>query len=418
MHTGVHASKIDSLSAKDEVQNFLATALGENGLLMMNRCAGISFTESDRIYNQLYFTVQDTIVVEDPVTRQPHYKTTQRDVSGLRVLDTQSRFSSISNNNITRLMDRNSWQIHKADIDRNGYTDLVIDIDTAGVAVVMDMGNKFEGHVLVDNRDFYSYNFKKFISLPDGNTALVLRHNPCTLGQRSSRPKTISYIIDTVTNQADTLYKIITMVDSIYLWKGGVRTYSHRWVDSDTIDMKRYRATDTIVYKFGGFVKYNPNTNHAAIAKIAYHQLFNFDDPGNACIEVNKNGTCFLHYEQYDTMFSGRLNNTARSGLWGLAEYLDANTNNYSNNRNNAAIQHGNVFVIHFNDGTTKEIVYGKCRPPMALGQLSKKLSEASYTIHWQPVDKSVDLDCSCTSRPVVEWSSSLCDCDSIDEVW
>lgn len=375
----------------------------------------------------MYLSTPDTIEVEDPVTRAIHKKNFPKDSNGLRTVDVQNRiYDTTVCQYIVRLLDIKTWHIHKADLDGNGYSDLVIDIDTAGVTVVMDMGNRFEGHILLDNRDFISYSFKGFMTLPDGSTALLLRHNPCTLAERSKGPAIVSYITENVTDvmdgkgiiKTDTLYKVITMIDSIYLWKGDVPSYSHRWVNSDTIDMRRYNLTDTIVYKFNAFVKYNPNPLHADIAKISYHQLYEYNHKDNACVEINANGECYLHYDGYDTTFSARVDKTKLKNLWDLAEYLDIKLNNYSDPGNNAAVRYGNVFVVHFGDGTTKEIVFGKCIPPIGLGYLSEKIADISINVDWQPSEKCVDDLCPCEQRPVVKWSGARCDCESIDEVW
>ncbi|MCB0695905.1 MAG: hypothetical protein KDC07_00990 [Chitinophagaceae bacterium] len=406
------------------MEQFLSVELGETGVLYFKRCTGISVTERNRLYNHLYFEIPDTIYVEDPVTSEVYRTTVQRDSSGLRTLDSQSLSLFIPYDRIVSLMKEQSWHMYKADIDRNGNTDLVIDIGMSGTIVLMDMGERVEGHALLDNKDFLSYSFRKFTLLPDGSTALVLRHNPCTLRERTARPSTISYITDTITggtsggSRIDTMYKIVTIIDSIYNWNAGKPYYSYRCVQSDTVDMKRYHVYDTLVYQFDGFVKYNAHSIHKSIAKIVYHKIFSSDDPMNACVEVNVNGACYLRFEEHDATFSGTINRAELVSLWGLAEYLDIDRNEYSDNCNDDQIRHGNVFVIQFEDGTIKEIVFGKCTPPMGLGYLSKKLSDISRTVYWQPAEKCSVPECICKHKPEVQWSGARCDCASIDEVW
>lgn len=406
-----YANKIDSLSARADVLKFLEDNFTEHGILSTYRCIGISSTK--RMY--IYYSIPDTIFVEDPVTRELHDKTVPKDTSHFKNKDILRFPLHLPLENIMYALNEKTWQIHKADIDGNGYTDMVINFDTAGVIVVMDTVMGYEAHILNDSYDFTSYTFMNFMPLPDGSKALILRHNPCTLQNQTAARKIITYITDSNTGKPlkDTLYKVITVIDSIYLWRSDTPYYSHRWVNSDTVDMKRYRMMDTVVFKFNGFAKYNSHSNAATISKIGYYFYADYEE----CLEIQRDGQCFLHYPDYDTTFSAQLDHVKLDELWSFAAYLGVQPGKYEECGSFSGLSRG-AFIIHFTDGTKRELVFGTKTPPMGLGYLGLKLSEISFDLDWQPATKCKGPDCPCPKLDTSKWKYTVdCECRSIDMV-
>lgn len=406
-----YANKIDSLSARADVLKFLEDNFKEQGVLSTHRCIGNSSTKRLNIY----FSIPDTIFVEDPITRELHAKTVPKDTSQLRNKDILRFPLHLPLENIMWAFKEKAWQIHKADIDGNGYTDMVINFDTAGVIVVMDTKKGYEAHILNDSYDFTSYTFMNFMPLPDGTKALILRHNPCTLENQTAARKIITYITDSNTDMPlkDTLYKVITVIDSIYLWRSDTPYYSHRWVNSDTVDMKRYSMMDTVVFKFNGFAKYNSHLSAAAISKIGYYFYADYEE----CMEIQSDGKCFLRYPDYDTTFSAQLDIKRLDELWDFAAYLGVQPGKYEECGSFSGLSRG-AFIIYFSDGTKRELVFGTKTPPMGLGYLGLKLSEISFDLDWQPSAKCKGPGCPCPKLDTSKWKYTVdCECRSIDMV-
>ncbi len=407
----VYANKIDSLKTQADVLAFLETNFSEHGVLSTHRCIGISSTKRLNIY----FSIPDTIFVEDPVTRELHAKTVPRDTSYWREADRGRLPLHLPLENIMYALNKRAWQFHKGDIDGNGYTDMVINIDTAGVIVVMDIITGYGTHILNDSYDFTSYTFRNFIPLPDGSKALVLRHNPCTLEHQTAQEKNISYITKpgSANNKEaeDTLYKVIMVAYPQCSWDSP--SISRQYIIKDTVDIKRYSMMDTVVFKFNGFAKYNPHFNTSSISKIGYYYRSDYEN----CIEIQSNGQCYLRYPDYDTMFSAQLDNKRLNELWHFAAYLDVPSGKYEECGSFSGFSKG-AFIIHFTDGTKKELVFGTKTPPMGLGYLSLKLSEISYGLDWQPAEKCKGQNCPCPKLDTTKWKYTVdCNCRSIDEV-
>lgn len=406
-----YANKIDSLKTRADVLKFLEDNFTEHGILSTHRCIGISSTK--RMY--IYYSIPDTIFAEDPITRELHAKTVPKDTSHFKNKDILRFPLHLPLENIMYALNEKDWQIHKADIDGNGYTDMVINFDSAGVIVVMDTVKGYEAHILNDSYDFTSYTFMGFLPLPDGSKALILRHNPCTLENQTAAKKIITYITDTNADKPlrDTLYKVITVIDSIYLWRSDTPYYSHRWVNSDTVGMKRYSMMDTVVFKFNGFAKYNPHANAATISKIGYYFYADYEERA----EIQSDGQCFLHYPDYDTTFYAQLDDVKLDELWNFAAYLDVPSGKYQECGSFSGFSRG-AFIIHFSDGTKRELVFGTKTPPMGLGYLGLKLSEMSYGLDWQPAGKCSGPDCPCPKLDTSKWKYTIdCECRSIDMV-
>jgi hypothetical protein len=393
----VYANKIDSLTSREAVRKFLVEHFNERGILGINRCIGISPAKRLGIFFPIPY---DTIEIEDPVTREFVLRTMPRDTSYLWRKTTKEYPLHIPPENILNAMEMRNWQFYKADIDGNGFTDILVDIDTYGVFTMMDMGDRYEGHILGDSYDFHSYAFRDFITLPDGSNALLLRRNPCTLDNRSFKNKTITYLTRPGNDnmRMDTLYKIVMIADSIYKCRTG--EFSYLKIISDTVDIKRYNKTDTIVFKFNGFARYNSQVNQLSIDKIGYYFY-------GSCMEIHKNGEGFLRDTNYDTTFFAQLGSNQLSELWDYATYLNIQSGEYDSQ--GALNRSAGAFVLYFSDGTEKELVFSTGIPPMGLGYLSVKLAEAGYEMDWQPMKKYNNADV-CKKREIAEWEYTV-DC-------
>lgn len=413
-----YAGAIDSLTTKEQIQKFLVDKLGENGVISLSACADV--TQSLR--SRLYLFGFDTIMVEDPITNEMMPTPMPRDSSSLQGVD-HRRSIYFPIENIVEIMSRRPWQFYKSDIDQNGLTDMAINIDSGGVIVVMDEGSKIEGHIPWDAPDFSSYSFKGFTSLPDGSKALLLRHHPCTLEEQTSG-LTVSYVTDTISLpgtataaiKIDTVYKIITRVDTLCVCPHINKVSKQEvYIISDTVDMKRYRLTDTVVFKNGGFAKYNPKSKPAGITKIGYYHFAYgaYQD----CMEVNRNGLCLLQYGGYDTVFSANLDREHLNELWDFMSYVNSDPVFQEDANGATPKDRGGMFVIQFDDGTVKEMPFGRGAPPIGLGYLSKKLSDVSDAVNWQS-SKTNSVDCPCKRIAIKKWSQTIdCDCRSIDMI-
>lgn len=406
-----YANKIDSLKTRADVLKFLEENFTEHGVLSTHRCIGNSSTKRLNIY----FSIPDTIFVEDPITRELHAKTVPKDTSQLRNMYILGLPLHLPLKNIMYALNEKAWQIHKADIDGNGHTDMVINFDTAGVIVVMDTVKGYEAHILNDSYDFTSYTFMNFMPLPDGTKALILRHNPCTLEHQTAQKKNVTYITKTGSfnnKQADdTLYKIITVTypQGCGWDSGATSTYSI----SDTVNMKRYSMLDTVVFKFNGFAKYNSHVPAAAISKIGYYFYADYEE----CMDIYRDGQCYLRYPDYDTTFSALLDIKRLDELWDFAAYLGVQPGKYEECGSFSGLSRG-AFIIYFSDGTKRELVFGTKTPPMGLGYLGLKLSEISFDLDWQPSAKCKGPGCPCPKLDTSKWKYTVdCECRSIDMV-
>jgi len=377
-----YANAIDSLSTKEDIQKFLVASLGKNGIILPDKCEGIF--------------VHDT---------------------GIRYTDTGTYDYPFDE--VVKMMDDAPWHIYKEDIDCNGRTDMVID---AGIVlIVMDMGDHFEGHIFAGMPSWYfptwnTYSFKNFIFLPDGTRALLLRHdhNPCRSVQHAVLKGNLSYVTNTVAGNTentaplkiDTLYKVTIGNDTA--WRPTYSTDSVRFTVysfADTVDMRLYNMTDTIVYKFNGFTNYKPCFKPGGISKIDYcyinipHAMSTIST--SACLEINKNGICFFQYlEEYNRCSSAILDSVRVQNLFNFISYIDMKSvqDLYWCESLEGGV--GGIFTIFFDDGTVKKISVWSHRLPMALGYLSKSLADISWALNWQPSDKPQDFKCSCKMPP------------------
>ncbi|MBW7914130.1 MAG: hypothetical protein H3C54_10665 [Taibaiella sp.] len=336
LHRG-YANKIDSLTTKEEVQAFLAANLGESGVAFPLYCVDISQTEKIKMY------LSEDISVEDPVTREVVLRTrvsVEPDSNDNCCKDypfVNEKFSDIA-----PLLNNDSFRIYKADLDGNGYTDIVV--DGGIIVVVMDMIDRVEGYMFTPIQNVLR--LEHGISLPDKSNAFLLKYKHCG---------------------ADTA------------------------------------AVDTIVYKYNAFVKYNPHYKSVGIRKINYY-FSNSSDmvciERQSCMEINKDGRCYLKYAdppfepgRYDTTFSATLDSKQVSELWSLIGYINVNSKKdaYAHWINHGE---GGTFVFYFDDGTVKRITVWATIPPISLRYLSKNIAGISRELKWSPSLSQPDFEC------------------------
>ena len=315
---------------------FLAANLGESGVAFPLYCVDISQAEKIKMY------LSEDISVEDPVTRKVMIHTVERDSNDNCFKDypfVKQKFSDIA-----PLLNNDSFRIYKADLDGNGYTDIVV--DGGIIVVVMDMIDRVEGYMFTPIQNVLR--LERGISLPDKSKAFLLKYKHC---------------------------------------------------GEDTA------AVDTIVYKFNAFVKYNPHYKPVGIRKINYY-FSNSSDmvciERQSCMEINKDGRCYLKYVdppfepgRYDTTFSATLDSKQVSELWSLIGYINVKSKKdaYADWINHGE---GGTFVFHFDDGTVKRIIVCATVPPISLRYLSKNIASISREIQWSPCKSQPDFECPC----------------------
>lgn len=176
-------------------------------------------------------------------------------------------------------------------------------------------------------------------------------------------------------------------------------------------DKRNERLLGLVVLK--GFEKYNPHANAATISKIGYYFYADYEER----MEIQSDGQCYLSYPGYDTMFTARLETKQLAELWNFTSYLDVPSGKYKECGTFRGFSRG-AFIIHFTDGTKRELVFGTKTPPMGLGYLGLKLSEISYRLDWQPAEKCSGPDIPCPKLDTSKWKYTVdCSCRSIDEV-
>lgn len=414
-----YANKIDSLKTKEEVRQFLDDNLGEKGIFC-GRQMMLSQTAKIPIWLSNYFKSIDTVHVKDQAAHDKQRKEIQEQIDwGYRLFGRRDVSNGEYNLPVRfheQRLDYTNFHFHKADIDCNGLTDMIID---DGILIaIMDMGDSVQGMLVPSLVDRHLYGFKRFISLPDGTPALVLRHdkNPEKSRAHLYENGKVSYVMDTlietignkVSARIDTLYKIISGFGRLERLFGNpenpeLEIYQGEY--TDTVDMRLYNMEDTVVYRSYGFTQYKADFKPASISKICYYYS-NFVggvsgwEPSNGCMEINKNGRCFLRYPDYDSTFSATLENTRLKKLWSFLTAID--TRYIREIHESVAIDAGEGadFAFYFDDGTVKKIRYW-CMPlSMDLGYLARTMSDISYELQWLPSEKKADFECPCKFPP------------------
>jgi len=396
-----HANVIDSLTSKEDVKSFLNAKLGSKGIFLLNEPAILFRPEK----KQIYAFSDDTVQVKDEFTGKVFTQIIPHDPNSYQnSTDTLFRPVNYSLENVFKIIDQYPLHFYKTDIDGNGYTDLVID---AGIVIiVMDMGDRIEGHIFSDNPKLNSYGFKNFLSLPDRTFALLLRHdyNSRKSIQHSSWPGAVTFVTRklpnsnsaSLANQIDTLYKVTTGIDSENHWVDSIHDYKKiaaKYVD--TVDMHLYNTIDTLVYKFHGFAKYNRYYKAEDISKIIYRYSVHdgtTSDMSN-CMEIKKNGKCLLDCMDYsgNAAFSSNLGSEQLKDLWNYISYINVRS---MQDEYVFEVDHGLgvTFVIYFNDNTFKEIFVLEEPPPMELAYLSKSISDICKTLSWLYTQRKWDI--------------------------
>lgn len=339
----VKAGIIDSLNSKEQVQRFLAANFSEQGFICLNDCVAITQSERNkaRLASPLPYTM-DTFSVLDPETGEEKLviKPYERDTVCYCCNDSDY-IVMCPLPQLLENIDTNHYFLSKTDIDNNGYTDLVI--DAGAVVAIMDMGSKLEGHVLSASSNPKAFLFKQLVALPDGNNAFLFK-STC----------------------------------------------------ASDIKNKNYNGrTDTVVYKFGTFTKYNSHVGDKRIIGLTYKYVRSYGDECDVltCLEIHENGMCFLKYEYYDMVFTGLLDSESTRELIGLVNYIDIISKKDQYYLWSSVIT-GGSFTVYFDDGTQKTTSVWDNNGPISLIYLSKKLSDISKSIQWNVADKPIEFKC------------------------
>ena len=335
----VVANEIDSLKTKQDVQNFLVTHFNNRRVIAPHACGDIWFP--DKKYDEDFRS--DTTMVEDPLTGKMvkvPLKIEYDSTDPCFYKPDDNLYHSFAE--VSKEMREHELSFYKADIDGDRQTDMVIEAGL--IMVVMAIGDSFQAHALTMHPGL---KFEGFVSLLDNSTAMQLRHD-------------------------------------------------HALCETEE---KRCGKVDTLVYKFNGFARYNPNFTTAAISKIDYYFHNSFGVMCRErynCLEINKNGQCYLTSRNQQQYFAATLDGEKLSKLWNLIEYANVRSRKEWYGIASAHGE-GGKFAVHFEDGTTKFISVRFYPPPLGLNYISKNISDISKELEWRPSQKPGGFDCPCT---------------------
>ncbi|HEY9178846.1 MAG TPA: hypothetical protein VIN07_14210 [Flavipsychrobacter sp.] len=383
LNTGsVIANEIDSLKTKQDVQRFLSDKLGETGIILVRDFAEIAKDERIR----MFLSEPDSVEVVDPVTHELVTVVVDRDSIDLGFFDTFRNMKNIVYDRVTEeMMNQYPYHFYKADIDGNGKTDLVI--DAGCLIVVMDTKGKYEGYMFAQHS---ALGFRKFVSLPDGPVGLVTQHDHNLCWGSSIQQNDIE-ITDTTIDS--TVSPGIVKVEHLGSFGITARTGP------------QCNKTDTIVYRYGGFAKYNSEFAPGNISKISYQYTVSGGTTADytICMEINKDGRCYLRYPKldvfqrvrYDRCLYAKLDSIRLGELFNYTSYINVKSkkDSYCEPINHAS---GGRIVVYFVDGNVKKISFwGAWSTPLDLMYLSKNISVISNSLHWQePSKKPNDFVC------------------------
>jgi hypothetical protein len=412
------ANTIDSLSTKQDILKFLTDNLSNKGIFLLDEPTMLFRPER----KQIYAFADDTVQAKDEFTGKTFTQIIPHDPNSYKnSADTSPLSGLFPPSDALEIMDQYPFHFYKADIDNNGYTDLIVDAGL--VIVVMDMGTNIEAHTFSPSAVWNSYSFKNFLSLPGGTCALLLRHdhNPCGPRSHASPPKAVTFITHILPNDAvissttriDTLYKITTGIDTETRGMPGSNSYKQIAVNyADTVDMHLYNAIDTIVYKFHGFANYNRHYKTPDISKLIYCAGCCGDvylDIAE-CIEIKRNGECLLTYSDRNHTFSGSLDSNRLKELWNYISYIDIRSkkDNYICEVDHSS---GGTLLIYFEDGTYKMIGMSGQHPPFEIGYLCKQLSDICKKQTWLYSQKRSDIKFPEGSKSSTDANYNECNC-------
>ena len=359
------ANTIDSLKTKQEVKNFLKSHFSHTDITFMYRYADLTVNAKHRAHLlEPRSVVPDTIQVQDPITNEWFLKTLSHEFDSIyyQCEEPNNYDVTYSFDSVAARMDDKGYKFFKADIDGNGYTDLVI--EAGPMIAVMDMVGKLEGHILSMQTDTSAYGLSPIISLPEGSVGLVIRNGTCGPGMSG---------------------------------------------------VKENKNIDTVVYEFRSFLKDNRDYKPSDISKINYQFIDNDGMPcdGFTTMEIDVAGDCFLKYSQYSTAFSGRVEREQLDDLWNFVSYvnLKAKEDVYINWATHTT---GCALSVYFNDGTIKRIYAWDCSPSRSVNYLTKRIADICDSVDWQPEatpPEFEDVRISPSNNSVGDVTAKDCDC-------
>lgn len=193
-------------------------------------------------------------------------------------------------------------KFYKADIDKNGLTDIFV--DGKYCFVIFDKGDNYEICWIERSSPRRRYSFSSFLSLQEKPLMILLRDQE--KGDKN--------------HNADQL--------------------------------------DTIIYKFGGFVEYNPHPTPNKINRVSFSSSGCYGFCPIFCLEILKDRQAIYNailYNDSTGNFIGKINKNDFQGLSDLLSYLEINSlkNRYSVPSTD---QPSAWLNIYFDDGTSKEI--------------------------------------------------------------
>ena len=333
IYNNSYAINLDSIKTKKDLLQLLSASNNSCKVIAIKYFSKISRPEISRTVPAYI----DTVYVTDPITQIEEKKASYVDAHTIVIpADTNTFYSGYSKTKLLDLLDTSQVAIHRADIDNNGYTDLIINVNNMATFVMIAHKGKQEIHFLSDSPDFYAYSFIDFIALTDGTKALQLKRIRCKA--------------------------------------------------------RNEQSLDTVVYKFNNFMKYNEHFNPNGILKIQYTYIkgTGLGEDGARCIEINRNGECFGWFNY--RLFFTTIDSSMLTPLWNMIAYIKVSTKNGHMLHINHAT--GCEFTIYYNDRTKVTIPYWGFNPPMDMGYLSKYITDICKHINWQPSQENIDIGC------------------------
>jgi hypothetical protein len=331
---------IDSLLTKEEVYHFLEANLSEARVICPTQCFPISPVLKKEL-DSLHQYVNSDSAITKRLTKLSKSTTHRFNIDSINLPSHYS--ASYPFRIVDSLLKSEPWDFYKFDIDGNGHVDLVV--DGAVLIVVMDVNGRMEAHILSFN---HFYGFKGLVAMPDGNNLLVLRHD-----HDSPKEVTMQYI--------------------------------------DSQRESKYASYDTVVYKYNVFASYKSPFCPAKVAKIRYYfcklEGFGVDNDYRAGLEINRNGNCFLQYNEYNVTFYSKVDSLKLQKLWNFLSSIDfkSKCDKYWIEQDHGE---GCSFAVYFEDGTVKIIDFWICSPKHELGYLSLLFSYMSDALTWQLYEK------------------------------
>lgn len=335
-YNGYAANAIDSLKTKEDVQQFLTKKFGKEAFIWTRRCADLSQAEK----NKLLLAEQDTIMVDDSMTGKTVVKIKPRVLSPNSCLfDDTDEMLNFPADHFIKIINKYHWHFYKADINADKRSDMLIAAGGITLAII-DNGTKFKGHILSFRDDLKTDVLKNIIRLPDGSAGLLFK-----------------------------------------------------WEQSNDSSDKLY-DTDTIVYKFQGFAKYNNHYQPTTISKLSYRYVRSegLVCDNEACIVITTDGKCFLRYDRYNTIFESTVDTQILNELFNLVRYSDVKS---IPDKYVVQVDHGvgGTFTVYFGDGTKKSITIWGESPPKGVDYVLKNISDISRSVRWLKSNRT-DFNC------------------------